>query len=463
MPINRLAESGEGELIVLRRSQVVDYVGEWLPEWSRNRKRVDQLDFWYRGEQEMPKSGKNPSKEYRTLRRISLSPHLRLIVNVVAQGLVVDGYRAADAEQNSAPWEVWQYNGMDARQRRIHRGSLAHSVSYAVSLPGDPLPVIRGVSARRMIAVYGDAAADEWPMFALQVDPSGGGHLARLYDDEAVHFVSVESLGAKPEFIESRVHGSGRVPVVRYCVDLDDDGRTQGEIAPYIPLAERIDQTTFDRLVVQRHASWKVRTIAGMAEPETDDEKRAVERLLEVGDLLVSESPETKFGTLDSTPLDGYIAAKEADIRELAAVSQTPPVDLLGEIANLSAEALEAAKDAAQQKRNEIKLSLGESHEQLLRLAGAQMGDAEAALDYSAQVVWRDVGFSSLSREADALGKLAQMLGVPVQMLWERIPGWTQQDVERARSMAEDGDSLAQLADMLSRGSEPADGVYAGG
>ena len=448
---------------MLRRTQVLDYVGEWLPEWQANRRRVDALDLWYRGEQERPQGGKNPTSEYRTLRRIALSPHLRLIVNVVAQGLVVDGYRAAEQMDNSEPWRVWQFNGMDSRQRRIHRGALAHSISYATCLPGDPLPVMRGVSARRMIAVYGDAAADEWPMFAMQVDKSAGGFLVRLFDDEAVHFVGVESLGGRADFIESRIHASGRVPVVRYTVDLDDDGRTQGEVAPYIPLAERIDQTTFDRLVVQRHASWKVRTVAGMAEPETDEEKRATKRLLEVGDLLVSGSPDTKFGTLDATPLDGYIAAKEADVRELAAVSQTPPIDLLGEIANLSAEALEAAKDAAQQKRNEFKLSLGEAHEQLLRLAGAQMGDFAAADDYAAQVVWRDVGFSSLSREADALGKLAQMLGVPVEMLWERIPGWTQQDVERAKALAEDGDSLAQLTAMLSGQPEPVDGVLGAG
>lgn len=448
---------------MLRRTQVVDYVGEWMPEWQRNRQHMDLLDKWYRGEQAEPRGGKNPSREYNTLRRMALSPHLRLIVNVVAQGLVVDGYRAAEQLENSDPWRVWQFNGMDARQRRIHRGALAHSVAYATCLPGDPLPVMRGVSARRMIAVYGDPAADEWPMFALQVDHSADEYLVRLFDEEAVHYVGLSSIGSVPKFIESRPHESGRCPVVRFTVDLDDDGRTQGEVAPYIPLGERIDQDTFDRLVVQRGGSWKVRTVAGMAKPETDEEKRATERLLEVGDLLVSGSPDTRFGTLDATPLDGFIAAKEADVRELAAVSQTPPIDLLGEIANLSAEALEAAKDAAQQKRNEFKLSLGESHEQLLRLAGAQMGDAAAAADYSAQVIWRDVGFSSLSREADALGKLAQMLGVPVELLWERIPGWTQQDVARAKELARDSDSLAALTDILAGQSEPAHGVHAAG
>ena len=75
---------------MLTRSQVLDYVSEWMPEWQRNRERVDALDVWYRGEQATPKGGKNPTVEYKALRRIALSPHLRLGVNVVAQGLVVD-------------------------------------------------------------------------------------------------------------------------------------------------------------------------------------------------------------------------------------------------------------------------------------------------------------------------------------------------------------------------------------
>jgi hypothetical protein len=86
----------------------------------------------------------------------------------------------------------------------------------------------------------------------------------------------------------------------------------------------------------------------------------------------------------------------------------------------------------------------------------------DAWQDFSAQVIWKDVDNMNLARVADAYGKLATMLGVPAKFLWEKIPGWTMQDVERARQMSEDEDSVSRLTDVLTSqmgtpAGEPAD------
>ena len=47
------------------------------------------------------------------------------------------------------------------------------------------------------------------------------------------------------------------------------------------------------------------------------------------------------------------------------------------------------------------------------------------------------------------------MLGVPVEMLWEKIPGWTQTDVERAKDMVAAGDPISALVAELNRGMAP--------
>jgi len=433
---------------VLSQRNAVEMVAEWLPEWRQNRTDMDNLDLWYRGRQDLPKGGKQPTVEHRRLQEYSIGPHLRLVVNVTIQGLAVDGYRPQASSENAAPWSAWQANQLDKHQVSVYRGAASLGAAYTVTLPGDPYPQIRAYSRRSMIAAYADPF-DEWPAFAMWGRRSGDKFLLRLIDESHIYYLEGDSVSGAPKFIEAREHNTGVCPVVRFTAGLDLDGRVMGEVEPYIPIAARIDQTTYDRLVVQRHNSWKVRTVAGMAKPATDEEERAAKRLLEVGDLLVSGSPDTKFGTLDGTPLDGYIKAKEADYRELAAVSQTPPVDLLGQVANLSAEALAEARYAAQQKKNELKLSLGESWEQNFRLVGAQMGDEDAAEDFEAQVVWRNEE-RSLAQSADALGKLSQMLGVPPRALWERIPGVTQQDVVAWERMAADDDSLGDLARLLS-------------
>jgi hypothetical protein len=87
------------------------------------------------------------------------------------------------------------------------------------------------------------------------------------------------------------------------------------------------------------------------------------------------------------------------------------------------------------------------------------MGDAAAAKDFKSQVLWRDMESRSLSQAADALGKLADSLGVPVEMLWEKIPGWTQNDTTRAREIIEKGGGLEEaIASLIASTAPPPQG-----
>src|SRR5690606_27206231 len=121
-----------------------------------------------------------------------------------------------------------------------------------------------------------------------------------------------------------------------------------------------------------------------------------------------------------------------------------------------SADALASVQDTTTRKASEYETNFGESWEQVLRLAALAAGDVESAQDESAQVRWRDSEARSLAATVDALGKMAQMLMVPVEELWERIPGVTDQDVERWREAASRADGLRALADVLARQGESA-------
>lgn len=437
------------------RRDVEQLINDQLwPAFSAERDRLDRLDRWYRWDHDRPHQPRQATAEYRELSSRAQSPWLNLVVTSVAQALYVEGYRRARDPENAEPWRWWQANGMDGRQIAVHRAALAYGLAYGVCLPGisdqgEPMPVMRGVSPRRMIAFYADPAEDDWPAYALRADPArvagAAGWMVRLYDDEAVYRLNADSSG-RLTWIDFETHDVGFCPVVRFANQLDLEGRADSEVEPFIPVAGRIDQTTYDRLVVQRWGAWVVRTIAGMSAPELGDESVAAEKLrLTVDSILVAEDPDTKFGSLPATQLDGFIKAHESDIRDLAAMTQTPPHHLLGQMANLSAEALAAAEAGLSRKVEERKHAFGESHEQWLRLAAAVMGDSEGARDTEAQVRWRDMESRSLAQTADALGKLAQQLQVPVEMLWEKIPGWTDQDGQRAKALLEQGGALEQF------------------
>jgi Phage portal protein, SPP1 Gp6-like len=434
-----------------------------MPKFIMERRNLDRIDRWWRWDHDLAHRPRQATPEYRELIKLAPTPWLGLVVTELAQGLFVEGYRRANDTDNAGSWQWWQANRMDGRQMGIHRAALAYGISYATVTPGvdpltdDPVPVIRGCSPRRGMAFYDDPAMDEWPEYFLQVDPVADGKWrVRLYTDQEIHRFTSDIGGGTLTHVGISVHAIGVCPVVRYTNMLDLEARADGEVDPYIAVAGRINQTVADRLIVQRFASWKVRTITGMVKPDDSSEADQAKMRLKIEDILIAEDPDTKFGVLPETGLTGFVEARDADIHDLAAVTQIPPYALLtGKMANLSADALAAASAGLTNKIIERQHGFGESHEQTLRLAAAVANDSAGARDVAAQVRWKDMGSRSLAQAADALGKLAQMLGVPVEMLWEQIPGWTDQDVQRAKELAKESGGMNALMAALTASTAP--------
>ena len=434
-----------------------------MPLWQKERKRLDRIDRWMRWEHDQPHAPRQATQEYRQLAERSPEPWGDLIVTSVAQTLYVEGYRRATDPENSAGWRRWQANQMDARQIPVHRAALGYGLAYGVVLPGvtlggESMAQMRGFSPREMIALYDDPAQDEWPAVAMRVRVVNADKvLITVYDDTLKHELIMGGLGSKAKHLAATAHPAGVTPVVRFANRFDLEGRSCGEIEPFIPLLGSIDQTKFDRLVVQRFASWVVRTIAGMSVNETTSVTKETpdqaKMRLKVEDILVAEDPDTRFGTLEATPLSGFIEAHDADVKTLGATSQTPFHEMLG-MQNMAAEAIVEAKAGRSAKSDERRYVFGEAWEQWLRLAAHVDGDADGAADFEAEVRWKNTEIRSLAQAADALGKLAQMLNIPVQLLWEKIPGFTDQDVERAKALIE-SDALAQLFTELDRQTTP--------
>lgn len=445
----------------------VDYVKSRLwPMLRMERERVARIDRWMRWDHDEPWRPRTSSKEYRDLLSRAVAPWGRRVVTAATDMLDVEGYLPQGASDNSSAWKWWQANGLDARQVAIHEAAVGYGLAYGVVLPGmswlgEKMPIIRGLDPSQMIAVYEDPAWDDWPAYALRAEPVRVGDRMswklRLYDDTFRHNLVMTDSGGKLQYVNKQVHDVGVCPVVRFTNHLDLRGRADGDIEPIIPMLGAIDQDKADRLIVQRFGSWKVRTIAGMAKPDRDDDAELERLRMRANDMLVSTNADTRFGTLDETPLGGFIEAHDADVRALAAVSQSPAHELIGQMANLSAEALAAAEASLTRRVERVKKPLGESWEQTLRLAAKIMGDP-AARDDAAEVRWRDMGSRSLAQAADALGKLAQMLGVPVELLWEKIPGFTQQDVDRAKEIVESRGGVEAFMRALNASAAPSNG-----
>lgn len=407
-----------------------------------------------------------PSDAPGVMRRLaakSSTNFLPLVVDTFSQVQKVDGYYTPNSPNSASGWLHWQRNGLDARQTGIHRAALGYGAAYATVLPGDKGPVIRGLSPRRMTAVYADPADDDWAMYGLDVDNG----MWRLVDDECIYYIGNENAPsgtfatAAPEFqwadltfIEARPHGVGETPIVRFRDRMLLDGEEQfGIVEPLLTLQARIDETTFGMMVAQYYEAFKQRYVVGWI-PKSEEEylKASAARVWYFADETV------KPGEFNETDLTRYIESKASAIRDLAAIGQVPAQNLgIDGVSNISAETLAGLEAGKDRKNDEIETSFGESWEQALRLAEHIAGNVAGAEDFASQVKWKDQTARSFAQTVDGLGKLGTMLHIPDEILWEKIPGWTQQDVEKAKRLRDASPSeTALLVAALDRQQQPA-------
>jgi hypothetical protein len=467
----------------MKKGDVIDMAVTYFPSHLRSRKNALVLNSWMTGNQygysednvdpDDPAFGQaySPNRadttgEYDNLRSLSPNNFAGLVVTELAQLAHLSGIDKPGTSGVLPVWDTFRRNRWLSRQGAVHRGAIGQGVAYGFVLPGeDPLTGSKmakmGARSAAAMSAFYDDDDDEWPVIAIEAterytNPGIGavkvGWTVKIYDAYVVHRLICEGDGSTKEqwtYLDFAEHGMPIPPVARCANWIDLDGRTRGEIEPVLPLLRRIDQDTFDRLINQRFGAWQVRYIAGMAKPDSKTEQAVQALRLRVEDLLVSTDAKTKFGTLPAGPLEPQIAATDADLRLLSAITQLPPHHLLGLSSNLQAEALAAATEGMQRKGFAFRTNASEFHEQMARLVAMAEGDFVTAAAWDLRARWKDTESGSMSQAADALGKLAVQLKVPLEMLWERVPGWTDDDVERAKELVQNGSIETLLNELL--------------
>jgi len=451
-----------------------------------------RLDAYNRGIHDDPWMPDNADREYQMLAERSKTNIIPFLINTPAQALYVDQFRRGSSGTSEATtsdvsavqpeWEHWEQSNLGSRQHAVYRGALGFGHSFTVTaFDAQKRLKTRGLSPLRTTALFADPANDIVPVHSLTITkwPSGEGDkitpgTAIAWDEDTEYAVTFKGLGVSEGLTVKKAgkHGANENPVTRFVAFVDLEGRTTGVVEPMLDLQNRLNQTVFDLLVVQSYASFKVRTVTGMAppvkmvpvyeggdivgwEPQIDENtgKMIPDQVnINARRWMWAEDENVKFGTLDETPLDGFISAIDLAFRHIAALGQVPPHHLLGQIANLSAEALVAAETALERKVQEFKSSFGESWERVFRLAMAMLGE-QGADDFTAEVIWRDMEQRSLAQAGDALGKLRESLGIPARGLWARVPGATATELRRWEELADEEEPSTVLARSLQNAS----------
>lgn len=445
-----------------------------LATLGRDKPRLTRIDDYLHGRHDDPYMPAQADDEYRLLAKRAVSNWAPLLVNTPGQALYVDGYRAgneagrgAATDLASPQWRHWQRSRLDARQSAVYKGALTYGHSFTLTERVKGAVLTKGLSALRTSALYEDPANDDTPHAALTVVTWPVGEKAgraRMWDGRFEYAVTFKGLDDSESVTvgKGKRHGAAECPVTRFAASVDLEGRTVGLVEPMIPLQNRINQTVFDLLLAQSYGSTKVRTVTGMAPPVQRDPETGEVVYDEQGNpiplpinhnakrFLFAEDPDVRFGSLDETPLQGFIDSIDMSVRHLSAIAQVPPHAMLGQIANLSAEALQAAEISLSRMIQEFRTAFGEAWERVFRLA-AELEGAVGAEDFTGEVIWRDMEQRSLAQSADALGKLREQLGIPAKGLWKRVPNVTQTELDEWDDLADEEDSVGQLASALTR------------
>jgi hypothetical protein len=413
---------GIGELARLFKSLLAERDAR-SPRVRRIRSYLDDgpatTDSPLAGAAPLPGLPPNVPYEMRRLAAVSRVNMMKFVVNSRVQNLYVDGFRSTDQAMADAVWDVLRRNKFHRRQIGVHRAGLGYGESFVVVMPSeDGTPVIRAVGPDKMTTLY-DVGDDVWPTAALWEVGSyyrlfpGDGYAYDIFNSSAPDSQSL-NVGWVHE-----LDPTFPVPVIRYRETDDLDAPAIGLVEPLMPLQDQINLTTFGLLVAQHYAAFKQRYIVGWA---AETEAEALKVSAQTITMIDRDPTEVSIGEWSESSLTGYLDSRESSLKLLSTISQTPAHELLGQLINLSAEALAAAEASKARAIEENKTCFGEDHKQLFDMLAVMLG---YDVDPNAYIVWRDMDARSLSAAVDALGKAAQMLSVPVTELWELIPGVT--------------------------------------
>lgn len=446
-------------------SALKDRVDQMLGTIGTDREAHLANQAYLNGIHTLPKIPTFATLEIIELRRRAVLNLIGLLVSIPAQISFVDGFRR-EGEPFPKEWSAWLQNNMAAKQTSIYRAALTYGASYvAMEELGKKKPKFALLSTKDTVAYYTDPVNDQYPVYALTIrshaSSTADGRIVYYDDERTIHYRVPKGSGER-EVISDIPHNLGHCPVVRYVCSLDDEGTVRGVIEPAIPVQDRVNQTAFDLLVTQTFSSFKVRYAAGLVGEavlnedgsfKLDNDGRQVYAPIPVSQarMLTTDDPTAKFGTLDETPLDGFISALEAAIKQFAVIGQLPPHSLLGNMSNLSAETLVAAMAQTMRFGHVLKTTWGASHQSLMRLAAIDMELGEdAQTDFTSEVRWRDMSDNTLGALVDGLGKAATMLGIPQRGLWSRVPNTTAQEIKEWEAMADE-----QQHDLQFGGTDP--------
>lgn len=375
-----------------------------------------------------------------------------IVVDTVVERMSVQGFRFGDdTDADSEAWDKWQEDGLDLESTILHTDVVTTGYGYGLCWPDavtgnptisiqDPLQTIVQMdptNPRRRLA-----GLSTW----MDLD---GCRNARLFTPDLVWSMIREpddegELGVRGwKDVTPVKNPLGVVPIVPFVNLPDIYHRGRSDLKPVYPLQDAVNKELADMLIASEFTAFKQRVLLGAQIPLGDDGLPDQNLIGGINRWMAIDGDDVKLQELSAADLSNYINAMSHLGTRIAATSRTPPHYLLGDMVNISGDALKAA-DAGLVARAVAKMTVnGEAWEELIRLKFLLGGDQKRGAQTNCEIIWADPEIVSEASRVDALQKMGT-LGVPQEALWERW-GASPQEIDRWRKMREDEAATAGL------------------
>lgn len=405
--------------------QLRSLAGEMIRQLDAQQRALALYKDYYVGKFRVPYLPPNAAEEFLKIMDRAKANWCRKVIDITARRMSVVGVRSNQTSVDDL-WRVWQASKMDQRQGMTHRSATRFGIAYVSVSEGQLQPdgsvvgtdvLIKPLSPMNVTHIS-DPADPDRVEYALRrwTDRSKRNYTYLWTADEWIMFAG--SINGRNSIVTRGEHGLGRVPVVPFKNVPDEDGNYTSDLEIAIPIQDRINQTIADRLMAQTYGAHRQRALIGYPiEVDEDDQPKPPPFKPAVDRTWIIEDENVKPHEFSETDIRPFIAGAEADIKHLASLTDTPPQDLLGEMVNISAEALKAAQSANTAKVQDRERTFGEDWETVLNIAADL---SSVAVDDALEVVWEDNEPRSESELMDALTK-KRALGVPLATLWAEM------------------------------------------
>lgn len=385
--------------------------------------RYADLDRYYQGKQPLAFLAPEAKVALGNRFGVMASNIPRLAVTALAERLRITGF------SDPSIWPDWIRCNLDQLAGVAHREALLLGDSFVIVWTdrfGRPLVT---VESAKQVAVLTDpgsrevyAAVKRWEDTNLKTTE------AVMYLRDRIVRLRADQQGAVAngfKQIDEFANPLGAVPVVgmRNTDQILGDWGTS-EIDDLKPLVDALNKSLADMMVTSEVAARPRRYACGVElveEPVLDDDGNPVldgdgQPVLEAKNpfpesdrMMISESENTKFGTLPSADLGAYEASVRVILGQIMAVS-TLPSHYVGIFTDnpASADALRAAEASLTARAEARQQTFGRAWEQIAKLVVAVRDGRDPNLIDDVRVQWADAATRSVAQEADAVVKLFQ-------------------------------------------------------